>query len=521
MNDNLLLENYEQFFTENKEYTENPQSASTLITDTTAYESYVESLLEGYSDEVRKSVRPLMDRQREMLLESSSTMLGSANAIAYATSAFPLILDLYSDDMLTKAITTGPSAVPTKTVNRLRWSGQVTEIDGTVKKYIMPNTKDIVRPGFVTIPLDKTSNNLFTKAGIPAGKHDDYRLIMRNFRAVEATVTTGANGDKNVILASSVDARGNLVAEGTLVVTAGVDECEYKISAQVNPETGEMTHSFNVINVVGVDTYVLKELKIKARIFGDGTAMSTVIATPKSNAIDFVMDVTDSVQIPLTAETLQDWNSVYKVDVMAQLKSVVKTQFALNKNFDIIDVIEGSLVDIKKAGAHKSVDLDVINANVDGASITDFYKSVIPALIALNETIRGNNGRRANVLIASTSVAVILKSLQTLDVSFDSDEKFGSIAASSVVGEFNRFTILSSPALTNDRVVLVVKGGTESEAGILELTYQPLYIIEEVTNGKTTINIRCRNDIHVVKTESIGVLDVKNVDKWLPVLTEV
>ena len=150
----------------------------------------------------------------------------------------------------------------------------------------------------------------------------------------------------------------------------------------------------------------------------------------------------------------------------------------------------------------------------------DFYKSVVPAIISLNETSRSNAGRRANVIVASPSMSVILKSMQDQEIGYDADEKFGAVRASSTSKEYSRFTILSSIALTDDRMVLMTKAPVDSEAGVLELTYQPMYVIDETTNSKSKLFIKCRNDIHVIKPETIGVLDVKNVANWLPVLTE-
>ncbi len=511
MSKNLLLENYNTFFTENKEYTENPESARNLITDAAEYDAYTSSLLEGYDESTAKEVQGLFDRNREYLLESASSMLGSPEAVAYATSSFALILDVFTDDLLKNAVTVAPSSTPTKTVTRTQWEAKIIDLDGSSQSYTMPNRKTIIRPGVKRLVIDTGSANLFTLAGV-TGSTDDYRLIQRNFRVVKATINDGTT-DHEIAISSNLDARGTFTADGVCTVDAG-NVLTFNIQGSVNFSTGQINHAMIEEDKTGSKTYTLTSIDVKLRILGQGNSKGTVKAQPKAKQVDFIMDVSDSFEIDNSAELIQDWSSVFSLDVFNSLRTAVKNQIALNKNFDVVDVLELAEPVMAKFGASKTIDMDVLATKTQASKFSDFYTSMIPAIMSVVQTVSDNSGMAANYIICDSDTAVALKSMQDMALKFGNSNQ-GTMGGASVINDFVSLKILPTPAIdTSGRMYIVAKSVAQNETAILDLEYQPLYFINEVTNGKTRLFVRSRSDVRIIKEEAVGTVLVQNLQNW-------
>lgn len=80
----LILENYSDFMSSNTELFQESTSAATIILDPLTYESYCDKLLEGIEESTARTIRGQFDRQREVLLEESSTLMASPEAVTYA-----------------------------------------------------------------------------------------------------------------------------------------------------------------------------------------------------------------------------------------------------------------------------------------------------------------------------------------------------------------------------------------------------------------------------------------------------
>jgi hypothetical protein len=102
MKDHLILENFNSYITENSELFEEATSAMSIVTDQVTYDSYANKLLEGFTESESRKLKTMFDRQREVLLEESSSLLGSPDAITYAVTSFPMLVDIYSDPLLSK-----------------------------------------------------------------------------------------------------------------------------------------------------------------------------------------------------------------------------------------------------------------------------------------------------------------------------------------------------------------------------------------------------------------------------------
>ena len=122
------ISKYGNYIEENTELFESSDELVGLILDDVKFEGYKASLIGDLQEsEDYKTVSELFDRQREAILEEASEMLGSAEAVAYAVASFPILVDVYSQPVLSKVVSTYPSSKPVMSIPRLKW--EVTSID--------------------------------------------------------------------------------------------------------------------------------------------------------------------------------------------------------------------------------------------------------------------------------------------------------------------------------------------------------------------------------------------------------
>jgi len=317
MEDNLILENFNAYLTENAELFTEATSAMSIVTDQVTYDSYA-----------------MFDRQREVLLEESASLLGSPDAITYAVTSFPMLVDIYADPLLSKVVSVYPSNVPTMSIPRLKWISKVIDHKGAVTEVEFPTATSQVRGNQPIISFGQSAN-VFTKLfeGTTTTNFSQFRLNKRNFKVTEVTVNgdfeaTGTPADAVVSLIAVADARGNFAAEDlTVSNAAGAVVSTFKIQGQINFESGDITWS--AINLSGVAVASVSA-KAKVRIMGVGNGLAVVKARPKQDILDINCDIEDSFEIENIEEVIQDWKSLYNLDIISQLKGYVKDQIDLS-----------------------------------------------------------------------------------------------------------------------------------------------------------------------------------------------
>jgi hypothetical protein len=507
MNENLILQNYSDFLQENTELFEESASASTIITDTMTYDSYTNKLLEGIEESSARTIRDMFDRQRTVLLEESSSLMGTSEGITYAVASFPMLVDLYADPLLSKVVSVYPSTVPTMSIPRLKWVSKIIDIKGNATEFEFPNAEKSIRVGFETVTLGQFGN-VFDKAlgdDLKSTK-GEFRLNKRNFKMTSVTVTV-AGEDKIVPVIAVADARGHFVAEDIKV--DDVAGTLFKVAGQINFETGDVT--WNVINLEGsTETVVAKEASLRMRIQGVGNAKGVVKARPKQDILDINCDIEDSFEIENIEEVIQDWKSLYNLDIMAQLKNYVKDQIKLNRDFEIAEILESNVPVCKQNGLFREVDFSSVASATDTkpSTVMDIFRNLVPVLVSLIESLRKKTRMEVKYLVTGIDGAAILKSLQSFAVSMDKME--GSVGqAGDSVGSFNKLEVISSFAVGDDYIYLIPKAESLSQATLVEISHKPLYVIVETTNSIKRTFIKCRNWIGLVRNEAIATIHLK------------
>ena len=544
MNENIILENFNSYITENSELFEEATSAMSIVTDQVTYDSYANKLLEGLEESDSRRIKGMFDRQRESLLEESASLLGSPDAITYAVTSFPMLVDIYSDPLLTKVISVFPSNVPTMTIPRLKWISKVIDHKGNVAEYEFPTATKSIRTGHEVITVSQSGNaftELFTGTGTT--NFSQFRLNKRNFKVVKVIVNGdfAANGtpfDLSVPLIAVADARGNFAAEDIIIYQladmtaayeAGVNDyvldadgkktvnAIFKIQGQINFESGDITWSPISMNAA-TTAIAAVSIDAKLRIMGVGNGLAVTKARPKQDVLDINCDIEDSFEIENIEEVIQDWKSLYNLDIIAQLKGYVKDQIKLNRDFEVADLLESNIPAAKAYGHYRKIDLSTVGGIVDQngtkpASVQDIFKNIIPVLIALQEKIRKSTRFEIKYLVTGIDSAAVLKSMQNFAVKFDGYE--GETGFSGEMGSFSKLEVITSHAVGDQYIHLIPKSESLAQSSIVEISHKPLYVITETTDSVKRSFIKSRNWIGIVRNEALGTIELAGYETAL------
>jgi len=550
MNENIILENFNTYITENSELFEEATSAMSIVTDQVTYDSYANKLLEGLEESETRKIKALFDRQREALLEESASLLGSPDAITYAVTSFPMLVDIYSDPLLSKVISVFPSNVPTMTIPRLKWISKVIDHKGNVEEYEFPTATKSIRTGHEVITVSQSGNaftELFAGVASYSGNHSQFRLNKRNFKVINVVVNAdflaaggNATQDAAVSLIAVADARGNFAAEELTVSALEVEVAKradakkptaaettaelaasktvistFKIQGQINFESGDITWS--AISMGGVATASVS-IDAKLRIMGVGNGLAVTKARPKQDVLDINCDIEDSFEIENIEEVIQDWKSLYNLDIIAQLKGYVKDQIKLNRDFEIADLLESNIPAAKKYGHYRKIDLSTVGGITEAngtkpASVQDIFKNIIPVLIALQEKIRKSTRFEIKYLVTGIDSAAVLKSMQNFAIKFDGYE--GETGFSGEMGSFSKLEVITSHAVGDQYIHLIPKSESLAQSSIVEISHKPLYVITETTDSVKRSFIKSRNWIGIVRNEAIGTIELTGYETAL------
>lgn len=516
---NLLLENYDVFIKDHDTLFEDAVSTASVITDDSYFELYVDKLTEGLEESMVKTLKPMLEREREMYLEEAGSILTSPQAIAYAVASFPMLINIYAEPLLSKVVTVFPTDKPTMSIPRLTWQAKIIDVDGQASNVAFPTATQMIRPDYKTVSALGHNANLFTALGAayPTASitKSDFRISKRNFRLFELTATVDAGAPVQVVVNAQADARGNIAAEVTGVTGATGDT--FKVQGQVDFETGSITWSVIDIEIVSGTTTVFSAASVKFRVFGNGNGRGVVKSAPLQEIIDVDADIEDSFEVENLEEVIQDWKALYDVNILAELKNHVKDQIKLNRDFEIADLLEANIQTAKKFGQYIELDLAAFIGTADSGvrptTVQDVFKNIVPTVMSLVERMRRQNNMDVEYLVCGIDVSVVLKSLQEFAIKMDG--MTGGTGMKGTTGDFAKLEIVASYAVTSDLIHLVTGAATLGQSSLVEVLYKPLYIITETTNSIRRTFIKSRTWIGVVRPEGIGTIKLSGYVNYI------
>ena len=562
----LIFENYEKFLGDYSRDLGSPAGVLEMLSSQGSFDAYIQSLTDGMPKQQKVIAEAVCRREREVLLEEATQIGPSAGAISYAISFFPILTDIYSDPVISQVCTVYPYDKPTLTIPRLRTKATVTRINGTSDtSMFIPRTKSFARALDTEIVLgdgaaivsatpatagnNSFTSNLFTVVCTAfADSTSGAGPIAAVTNANGCVSTSGAIvGDVNEITVNKVKITSHTFYISKFKVSDGT--ATISIDANIYPDArGQLKGSIEFVGVTGADaakTIVLDvigninietgQVQLGLRFSGKTAAIAltykTVFATAsvsfnatrgnvgrvkvdlEQSAKDYSIDVREDFEIGLFTERMQDYKAIYNIDLVRTLSDVIKQQMLLNKDYDLARYLKQNEADMKANGAFATLDLARYDdrGEFTPSNILDVFKSIIPVISMVSRKIKMNYRAEPQYLLAGQQVAVILEALQQYGANWsDSEHGVAGFAAGMTGMSFRKMTVLSSPVIPDDMVYMIYKapGDDLGRSTIVDITYKPLYIIEELTNTEKRTFVRSRSIMDVVNPDGLGAIKI-------------
>jgi hypothetical protein len=93
----------------------------------------------------------------------------------------------------------------------------------------------------------------------------------------------------------------------------------------------------------------------------------------------------------------------------------------------------------------------------------------------------------------------------------------GGFGWSGDTAQFLKMKVLESNAINEGKIYLSTKAPNDAleKSTIIDLIYQPIYIVTEVTDGNTRNFVKARTLIEIARTDGLGVINISGMDTHL------
>jgi hypothetical protein len=514
MNLDKILSKHEEFFI-NRNLTESIENLAGVIYDDATYHAYKQQLLEPFSEseDDTRNLSDLLDQQRVVIQESLGSGQSSPDAIAYAVGTLAILTDMYSDELLKDGVYIKPSASPILSIVKREYYAERIGMDGSVDKVKIPSAKVDLRGERLEKEFEVGKQyNLFEELEV---SRDEYAISRNGLKLSLLIADIGGTETEVPLNTVRLNARGD-VESGEIKIVDPDDEehyAVYRLTGNVNNETGTVNVSPSFVSVEGDDNIKVVRFRLKFRVNAVSGDKGIINIKTESDAKDIIADDNNPVyRLTEKPQIAENWKAIYSREVMRDMSQVTRTQISINKNFEIADELEDIEYFIKKNGAWRM--FDIIPDDTAPDNFESIFKSFIPALNAVVDTVQTNSGFTPNTILASPNVAILMKSLQQVVTNFPT-KNVGSIGVVSKMADLTKFKVLKSVAIPDNRMYVVRRGMTEQDSSLVELSFKPLIIKSETTGGKDITFIRTRTKIEVAREDTIGVIELLNIDKYL------
>ena len=221
--------------------------------------------------------------------------------------------------------------------------------------------------------------------------------------------------------------------------------------------------------------------------------------------------------LDLEQEDIQDFSAIYNIDLLKTISEAIKRQISLNKDYDVVYMLQAHESEMAGYGAKFTIDLDNFKAtsNYTPATPLDVFKSVIPHISNMAGVIKRNYQMYPSYIVAGSKTAAMLRSLQDMMITMPG--KQGELGFSGQTAQFMKMKILEATCADQSKMYLSIKPsqGDLQHSALIDLIYNPMYIIKEVTDGATIQYVRSRSMIELARADGLGVIEMQNIDKYL------
>ncbi|MEM4385618.1 MAG: hypothetical protein QXD03_03630 [Candidatus Anstonellales archaeon] len=512
----LIFENYNLFLKDNHTEFSSPSNAIALLTSDGAFRAYIQALTDGLPAEIRESIYAIAEREREVLLEETAQMGPSTTAIGYTVTYFPVLVDIYSEPILAQVATTYPTNQPIVSIPKYKIKAKVKNPDNTVSTWIIPRPQHLVRSNlYETNAAPGSTVNLFTLSGLDPSV---LRVNRRFFTVKALNMTDDAGGavPYNVPVLIRPDARGR-IDQKIEFRDSGNNQALIKLIGSVNWDDGSVTLSYVVEGVAGVN-YTLNYARCSVMFSPTTGNVGRVKVSVEKEMWDVNIDVRDDFEIELSPEMIQDYRDIYNIDLVRSFSEAIKTQILLNKDQDIAYMLEANEVVMQENSAYATVDLQDFTAGAQyrPANILDIFKGVIPRINSIARIIHLNYRAAPQFIVSGLKTSALLDSLQEYIVNIP-DVTSGEYGFASGAVSFRSMKIVPCLAVPEDKIYLIYKAPVDKPqySSIIDIIYQPLYIVEEITDSMKRVFVKSRTAIEIPNPLALGCIKVESLNDFL------
>ena len=523
-----LFENYEHFINEHSDDLSNPAGALKMITDNGMFRAYMDALTEGLDPAVRGSVLGVANRQREMLLTEAANVPGSTLSFGWTVLSFPILVDIYAEPIVSELCNVYPVSSPVASIPRIKIMAYIRGYSGAVTQVKIPTMTQSVRPGALALTVNPAAaNDMFAIATLavgPATVTADLYRINRRYTLITSVTTTEdpADGGANITHVTNVvikpDNRSQFIGTFTFNDKLGV--------AVVGSLTGHINYdssifSFNVIYSGGTSANTCASAVLSMRFMPTNTMNGRVRVKIESEMTDITIDPNEDFLIELPPEDIQDFQAIFKIDIIRTLSEAIKRQIMLNKDTDLAYFLLAAEADMAMNGT--AITLNLANYDISGGkfqpnTIIDLFKAVIPRIAILSGMIRRNFNMYPTYMVAGLKTSALLRSLQTLAMAMPGiGQGDGGFGWTGDTASFLKMKVLESNAIDEGKIYLSTKAPNDAleKSTIIDLIYQPIYIVTEVTDGNTRNFVKARTLIEIARADGLGVINITGMDNHL------
>ena len=187
--------------------------------------------------------------------------------------------------------------------------------------------------------------------------------------------------------------------------------------------------------------------------------------------------------------------------MLRTISEAVKRQILLNKDWDLAYFLGAAETEINTNGAKLVVDLDQYTAQAGAGDYTpdgvhNVIKAVVPRISTLMSIIRKNYNMYPSYCVTGLKTASLLRSLQDFVTNIPGVR--GSMGMTGASSQFLSLKVLESTVIPENKIYLSTKAPQNAleKSSIIDLIYQPLYIVKEITDlFKSLYTVMCKANL--------------------------
>ena len=182
-------------------------------------------------------------------------------------------------------------------------------------------------------------SNIFSKSGVAT---DGSLKMNRRYTLIDQITITDTTDNKTIDISVNFkpDSRDQFFGEAMFAGYAGGPDAatanKVVITGHVNYDTGSLVIQGTVTaDSAATNSYAFKEVRISARFIAVNTMNGRTTVKVVNEMTDITIDPNEDFLIELNTEDIQDYRSIFKIDLARTLSEAIKRQILLNKDFDL------------------------------------------------------------------------------------------------------------------------------------------------------------------------------------------